>query len=198
MGLRLIELLNGIKANSTWSTLGNGVNNLVSDLLHDGTNLYAAGAFDNANVDASNKIIVNNIAQWSESNGWKALGTNTNVGVDIKINTIKFAEDSDGVDKIFTGGNFSKAGSINANNAAQWLSENLLNNINNNNTNKYIYPNPTTGIINLVEDCEWTLFNALGKVLKKGKSKSLLISSYPSGIYFLKIKNSFTLKIIKK
>ncbi|GAA3595815.1 PQQ-dependent sugar dehydrogenase [Flavivirga amylovorans] len=187
------------KASTNWSALGNGVNNIVNSLIHDGTNLYAAGAFNIANVDASNSIIVNNISQWSETNGWKTLGTNEDVGVDIKINTIKFAQDTDGIDKIFVGGNFSNAGSISVNNTAQWLSGNLLNVSNYSDTiNFYLYPNPTTGLVNLNTECEWALFNTIGKIIKTGKNKEFSVALYPSGIYFLKIKHGSTLKIIKK
>ncbi len=112
------------KNTTSWSSVGNGVNNIVNSLIHDGTYLYAAGAFDNANIDANNRIIVNNIARWSSIEGWEALGTNTNVGVDIKVNTLSFASDTDGTNKLYAGGNFTSAGAINASNTAEWLSEN--------------------------------------------------------------------------
>lgn len=112
------------KNTTSWSSLDNGVNNIVNTLIHDGTYLYAAGAFDNANVDTNNRIIVNNIARWSATGGWEALGTGTNVGVDIKINTVSFASDTDGVNKLYAGGNFTSAGAINASNTAEWVSEN--------------------------------------------------------------------------
>lgn len=129
----------------------------------------------------------------------ESIGTNTNVGVDVKINTMSFASDSDGFDRIFVGGNFNNAGSISANNTAQWSSPNLLS-LSENTKNKKIsiYPNPTTGIVNLSKEQEWSLYNIHGKIIKTGKSNVLTVSSYPSGIYFLKIKNSSTLKIIKK
>ncbi|EZH74674.1 hypothetical protein ATO12_12975 [Aquimarina atlantica] len=103
-------------ASKSWSKLGNGVSNNVRSLLHDGTHLYAAGAFTTASEGNTNKI-VNNIAQWSDNTGWKALGTNTNVGVDITINSIAFSADKK---DIFVGGNFSKAGAVNAKNTASW------------------------------------------------------------------------------
>lgn len=103
-------------ATKSWSKLGNGVNNNVRSLLYDGTHLYAAGAFTTASDNNSNKI-VNNIAQWNEDTGWKALGTNTNVGVDIIINAITLSSQTK---EIFAGGNFSKAGAIDAQNTASW------------------------------------------------------------------------------
>ncbi|GAA4804302.1 PQQ-dependent sugar dehydrogenase [Litoribaculum gwangyangense] len=198
-GLTVNRIAKWSKTGNNWSTLGNGLSNIVNTLIHDGTNLYAAGAFDNANINATNSIIVHNIAQWNDISGWKALGTNTSVGVDIKINTMTFASDSDGVDRIFVGGNFNNAGAISANNTAQWSSPNLLSITElNKNENLYVYPNPTTGIVNLSKEQEWSLYNIHGKIIKTGKSNVLTVSSYPSGIYFLKIKNSSTLKIIKK
>ncbi len=101
----------------SWSKLGNGVNNIVRTLLHDGTHLYAAGAFDIASNNTSNDI-VNNIAQWSENGGWKAMGTNTSVGVDIIVNAMTFSLDD--TQKIIATGNFSKAGAITAHNTAIW------------------------------------------------------------------------------
>ncbi|OEK09795.1 glucose dehydrogenase [Flavivirga aquatica] len=181
---------------SSWSSLNNGVNNNVSSLLHDGTYLYAGGAFDLVNIDNSN--IVNNIARWSSSQGWEALGTNTNVGVDIKINTLSFATDIDGVDKLYAGGNFSSAGAINANNTAVWLSNNILSVSKPITKQVLVYPNPTNGIIHLSGKKEWKLIDITGKLLTKGKSEVLDFSKYSRGLYFLRFKNGAALKIIKK
>ncbi|MBW1295150.1 PQQ-dependent sugar dehydrogenase [Aquimarina litoralis] len=183
---------------STWSSLGNGVNNIVNTLIHDGNNLYVGGAFDNANIDNSNSIIVNNIARWNETNGWQALGTNTNVGVDIKINTMRFASNSDGVDKIFAAGNFSIAGASNANNTAQWVSENVLSIPDISEQQIYLYPNPTTGIVQLPEKSDWILTDMTGKVIDKGNTNSFDISTRNTGMYLLNIKGKQVLKIIKQ
>ncbi|WP_299252024.1 PQQ-dependent sugar dehydrogenase [uncultured Aquimarina sp.] len=187
------------KNTASWSALDNGVNNIVNSLIHDGSNLYVGGAFDTANIDNSNSIIVNNIARWNETNGWEALGTNTNVGVNIKINTIDFASDSDGIDKIFAGGNFSSAGVIDTNNTAKWVSGNILSIPDLTDQQiVYLYPNPTTGIVKLPSVNDWILINNSGKIMNKGRSAALDISGYAVGMYFLKIKNNNTLKIIKK
>jgi len=184
------------KSTLSWSSLEGGVSNSVVSLIHNGTNLYVAGSFNLA-FNNSSDIIVNNIARWNISDGWQALGTNTNVGVDIKLNTIVFSPDSN--EKIFTGGNFSKAGVIDANNIALWKSENVLE------INEYyegdltfLYPNPTTGNVQLSKIKDWQLINSLGKILKKGIGKSFNISNYASGIYFLKTKNGQVFKIIKQ
>ncbi|KAA1247214.1 PQQ-dependent sugar dehydrogenase [Aquimarina sp. RZ0] len=191
------------KSSSSWSTLGNGVNNNVTALIHDGTYLYAGGAFSTAGISSGNDIIVNNVARWSESDNWEAMGTDTNVGVDIKINAMSFAADSNATTtKIFAGGNFSEAGAGNANNTAQWISENTLSvtdTINSDNTGAVFYPNPTSGIINLSKEYEWVLINDLGQVVNTGNSSSIDLSKYAKGLYFLKAeKEGTTVKIIKE
>ncbi|WP_299247739.1 PQQ-dependent sugar dehydrogenase [uncultured Aquimarina sp.] len=186
------------KNTANWSALGNGVNNIVNSLIYDGNNLYVGGAFDTANIDNSNSIIVNNIARWSETNGWEALGTNMNVGVDIKINTLDFASDSDGINKVFVGGNFSSAGVINANNTAKWVSGNPLSIPDTDQQTVYLYPNPTNGIVQLPKVNDWILLDNSSKIIDTGRSATLDISEHAIGMYFLKIKNSSTLKIIKK
>lgn len=108
------------KEASVWSALGIGVSNIVTGLIHDGENLYASGSFNAANLEASNAIAVSNIAQWSEVNGWRALGTGTSVGVDAQINALAFARDTAGVRRIYVGGNFTRAGVLSASNTAIW------------------------------------------------------------------------------
>jgi glucose/arabinose dehydrogenase len=185
------------KNSSSWATLGKGVNNNVNALLHDGTYLYAAGAFSIA-FNADKNSIVNNIARWSSTDGWEAMGKGTQVGVDIKINDMKFATDSDGINKIFAGGNFSKSGSQNANNTAFWKSDKALLIGDINEIKFSYYPNPTSGILNLSDKYKWTLSNNLGQIIKKGNSATLDLSKYVSGLYFLRIDNSRTVKIIKE
>jgi hypothetical protein len=181
----------------SWSPLDNGVNNIINALIHDGTYLYAGGAFDLANIDINNSNIVNNIARWSTTDGWEALGTNTNVGVDIKINTLQFATDTDGIDKLFAGGNFSTAGVTSANNTARWVSDNLLSLTSPKDKSIFVYPNPTSGNIFLPEEKTWEFLDLTGKIITKGKSKTLNISKYEDGLYFLKFKNDQVLKILK-
>ena len=65
--------------------------------------------------------IMDNIARWSDSNGWEALGTNTNVGVSTGVNSISFSNDNS---ELCVGGNFSGAGAINADNVAIWKDSN--------------------------------------------------------------------------
>ena len=109
---------------SEWYSIENGVNNNVNALIHDDNYLYAAGTFDVA-FSSSENIIVDNIVRWSTSDGWTALGSNNQVGVDVKISAISFLANNNASDSIYVGGNFSRAGSINTNNAALWSSDSL-------------------------------------------------------------------------
>jgi len=198
-GITVNRIAKWNKSNSTWSALDNGLSNIVNALIHDGNNLYVAGNFDLANNTSTDRIIVNNIVQWNDTNGWKPMGTNTDVGVNLKINTIQFAKDIDGVDKIFAGGNFSSAGSIVADNTAIWSSGGSLGIVQNDNLDKFkLYPNPTTSKIYLTEEYEWILTDTLGKIIKSGKSTEFSMASLPSGIYFLNLDDTVILKVIKK
>ncbi len=123
-GLTVNRIARWNTADSQWFPIENGVNNNVNALIHDGNFLYAAGSFDVA-FSSSENIIVDNIARWSTSGGWEALGSNTQVGVDIKINAMSFLPDNNALDSIYVGGNFSRAGSINTNNTAIWSSGSL-------------------------------------------------------------------------
>jgi glucose/arabinose dehydrogenase/PKD repeat protein len=62
-----------------------------------------------------------------------------------------------------------------------------------------VYPNPSTGIFNFLEDVDWTVFSTLGVMIKQGSGNQVDISGYASGVYFVKInKSSKTLHIIKQ
>lgn len=75
----------------------------------------------------------------------------------------------------------------------------------------HLYPNPTTNILNvdltnLDEDVSYQVFNTLGQDMQTGSLKSnttsvLNLSSYQSGVYFIKLSTnsgSMTQKLIKK
>ncbi len=186
------------KASSNWNSLGNGVSNNINTLLHDGTYLYAAGTFDLA-FTGSNTVIVNNIARYSTTNNWEALGPDIQVGVDIMVNDMAFSLGSNGIDEIFVGGNFSIAGNLNTSNAASWLSDNLLTDTDfETYKDLAFYPNPTNGMLYLSETYDWTLSNTYGQIIVTGQSNSVNLYNYSKGIYFLKIKNKSTIKIIKQ
>ncbi len=105
------------KTNSNWESLDFGLSGNVSALAHDGTYLYVGGTFDTASDLVDVNEIMGNIARWSISNGWEALGTNTNVGVSTSVNTLAFNNDNS---ELSVGGNFTSAGAIDSDNIAIW------------------------------------------------------------------------------
>ncbi|OZV70606.1 glucose dehydrogenase [Winogradskyella aurantia] len=187
------------KNTNTWSSLGNGVSNIVTALIHDGQNLYAGGGFEIANNSATDRIIVNKIAQYNETDGWRPLGTYTDVGVDTQINAIQFAKDTSGIDKIFVGGNFTTAGNISAQDIAQWLSDDALNVSEVDLLDGFqIYPNPTSSNVRLSRSVPWYLSDALGRKITSGSSDVVPMTALPQGLYFLNVSKKITFKIIKR
>jgi len=108
------------KGTSQWQSLGNGLSGAVNSLVLDqsGT-VYAGGSFVTASPSAGTNYIVNNVASWSETDGWRALGTNADVGVDIQVNALLNTADGDG-SQINVAGSFSQAGAIAASNTSNW------------------------------------------------------------------------------
>lgn len=63
-----------------------------------------------------------------------------------------------------------------------------------------VYPNPTNGIINIKNSTSenWVLYNAQLQLLKQGTSNNIDITSYKSGVYFLKTEGASKLyKVLK-
>lgn len=60
-----------------------------------------------------------------------------------------------------------------------------------------VYPNPTEGIVYINKTTNWTVANGLGEVVLEGNSNQLDLTSFISGIYFLKTENR-VYKIQKK
>jgi len=109
------------KNNESWESLGNGLSGNVNTITSNGTYIYVGGSFITASDDGNIDKIVNNLARWSNENGWEALGPNTNVGVNIRVNSLTFSKNNT---ELLVGGYFSTAGNINASNIAIW-SENF-------------------------------------------------------------------------
>ncbi|WP_396638170.1 PQQ-dependent sugar dehydrogenase [Maribacter sp. R77961] len=115
------------RATSAWEPLNNGLSGSVNSLAHDNTYLYVGGSFETASDNTDVNEIMNNVARYSESSGWEALGKNTSVGVEIAINALSFSANNL---SMFAGGNFTEAGEINAKNIAVWnLSQECVNTI---------------------------------------------------------------------
>ena len=109
------------KNTETWEGLGNGLSGNVNTITSNGTYIYIGGSFDTASDDGNLDKIVNNLARWSVDSGWEALGPNTDVGVNVRVNSLKFTNNNT---ELIVGGNFNKAGNITTNNIAIW-SENI-------------------------------------------------------------------------
>ena len=60
-----------------------------------------------------------------------------------------------------------------------------------------VFPNPTTGRLSLSKGSEWLLFDVLGNVLEEGSGSELTLSSYSSGVYFLKMEQEM-IRIVKE
>jgi len=108
------------RGTNQWQSLGNGLSGAVNSLVlgQSGT-VYAGGSFVTASPSAGINHIVNNVASWSETDGWQALGTNTDVGVDTQVNSILNTGGADGP-QINVAGMFTQAGAITANSSANW------------------------------------------------------------------------------
>jgi len=181
-------------ANAEWLPIENGVNNNVNALIHDGNYLYAAGTF-NVAFNNSGNIIVDNISRWSLNNGWEAMGSNTQVGVDVKINAIDLTVDNN-TTKMYAVGNFSRAGAINTNNVAIWSSDSLSTE-EEEIINLQIYNDYNSNILHitgsLIQESSIELYDILGRlVLNKTLSNnshfnSADVSSLNAGLYFVKV-----------
>jgi hypothetical protein len=92
---------------SVWTNLGDGMNEAVWALAHDGTNLYAGGSFTTAGgVPAAN------VAKWDAASGaW----TNLGAGMAGWVRALAY----DGTN-LYAGGDFTNAGGVSANYVAKW------------------------------------------------------------------------------
>ena len=96
---------------TTWSALGQGINGEVNALAVDSTGqVYAGGSFDNAGG-----VTAHGIARW-DGTRWHSVGSGVSSVDSVQVRAITF----DDADTIYVGGTFDMAGSIHANNIAQW------------------------------------------------------------------------------
>jgi hypothetical protein len=49
-----------------------------------------------------------------------------------------------------------------------------------------VYPNPSTGLLHLSKELEWSVYSPLGIKIKQGSGNVISISEHPTGIYFVK------------
>ncbi|TVZ13829.1 putative secreted protein (Por secretion system target) [Maribacter sp. MAR_2009_72] len=105
------------KTNQSWEALGNGLSGNVNAIVSNGSYVYVGGTFDTASDNGNVDKIVNNLSRWSAANGWEALGPNTDVGVDVRVNSLAFTNNGS---ELIVGGNFGTAGNLSTNNIAIW------------------------------------------------------------------------------
>jgi hypothetical protein len=99
---------------TSWSAVGAGVNGNVYDLTFYGGSLYVTGSFAAAGLSA-----VNNVAAVDTSTDtWSALGTGSNVGVNVSPSYSEQVAVANG--KLYLPGNFSTAGGVSALGIASW------------------------------------------------------------------------------
>ncbi len=195
--------------NLQWETMGYGLSGNVNALAQQDDYIYAAGNFQTASDEQNIHKIVNNIARWSENNGWEALGRDTMVGVDNQINTLTFDKQNA---RLYAGGNFSSAGESTVGNIAVW-SETFILPPSNPEALNSPYPNPFTDNINITIKSSYgnsflaSLYTINGILVS---SKEYLINNeninlnFPvlsSGLYYLKLHNDNfekAYKIIKR
>lgn len=100
-----------------WEKLGNGLSGSVKSIAIHGNEIYAAGSFVFASNEQSKTIIVNNIAQFTDVNGWQPLGEELQIGTNGLVNTIQYSETDN---SLYVGGNFTKVGDVNSNFLGSW------------------------------------------------------------------------------
>lgn len=93
---------------TSWSDLGEGLNDDPSELVVDGAgNVYAAGRFDSSGTTATNRI-----AKW-DGVSWTSLGKGID-GIHVSVLAI------DSNDNLYVGGLFDTAGGMPVSNIAKW------------------------------------------------------------------------------
>ena len=105
------------KTSGIWEKLGSGLSGNVNSMVANDTYIYVGGTFETASNQGTLNLTMNNIARWSPLRGWEALGTNSDVGVDNRINSLLLTRDTS---ELLVGGNFSMAGLTSSNNVTLW------------------------------------------------------------------------------
>src|SRR5881394_1320536 len=96
---------------ANWSDVG-GFSGVALSLATDGTNLYVGGSFTNCGG-----ISITNIAKWNGAK-WSALGDGIGNYEDIYTQFVNVLLWHDG--QLYTGGAFTNASEVSANNLARW------------------------------------------------------------------------------
>ena len=193
------------RSSGQWEALGLGLSGNVNAMALDGEYLYVGGNFETASDQLDVNKIMNNVARWSENNGWEAMGDGTDVGVDNLVNSLTFDSTSS---RLYVGGTFDIAGEDSANNIGIW-SETVILPPNNPENANLLYPNPFEHLINVeVKNSSKVSINAslytISGILVSSKSypiqSDIVTLEFPllsSGLYYLKLQNEDTDKAYK-
>ncbi|MBE7443446.1 MAG: T9SS type A sorting domain-containing protein [Flavobacteriales bacterium] len=177
---------------TNWSILGSptAINQLVREIKVVGSDVYIGGNF----TDVAGVATADYIARFDGTN-WYDVGGGLNAYV---------AEIVSNSGDLYVGGNFTDAGGntiadkivkIGISTAIEETTK----------TNATVFPNPTNGIVYVTMENNVStaveLYNVVGEKLSsdkiQGNTYQLNLTSYPSGVYFLKLNNKTT-KILKK
>lgn len=111
-------------SNQDWERIEMGVTGNVNEIISKDSFIYVTGTFEAAGTTGGSSDefeFMGNIARWSESEGWEALGTDTNVGIDTRGNALLYTNTNK---ELIVGGNFNQSGAtVNTNNIAKWALE---------------------------------------------------------------------------
>lgn len=177
---------------TNWSILGSStaINQKVRKIKVVGTDIYIGGDFTNVAGIAT----ADYIARFDGTN-WHDVGGGLNAYVtEIVPNS----------GDLYVGGNFTDAGGNTlADKIARFGISTAIEETTK--TNAIVFPNPTNGIVYVTMENNVSttveLYNVVGEKLSsdkiQGNSYQLNLTSYPSGVYFLKLNNKTT-KIIKE
>ena len=168
---------------TNWSDVGAGADDNVRCLTVFNNELYAAGKFNNIGGSTINKIAKWNEVSWTQVNG----GVTAGIEVDAICTNKNFT--------LYTGGYFTMLGSAPLNNIGQLVSTLDINEIRN---NKQIstYPNPSSGLFNIliskpVTNGSIEIYNHLGQLVFNktitSQQNTIDISNQANGIYFVKL-----------
>ncbi len=130
------------------------------------------------------------------------MGEGTSVGTQSKINSLKLIQNNTTINELTVVGNFLEVGELSVGNVVTWglrdatlsVEEHL-----NKESQVEIYPNPVVEKLNIQKGkVNWILYNSISKKISEGNSSSINFENLVPGMYFVKINNEQSIKIIKK
>ncbi|RFN57923.1 T9SS type A sorting domain-containing protein [Marixanthomonas ophiurae] len=174
---------------------------VIDDNVSGAYEIYAEDLDSDGDIDVLSAIYFDNTVYWYENDGTGNFGEPQIISSNVNGATCIFADDFNG------DGKMDVLASSQRNDEIIWfenlgplaIEENLANSFS-------IYPNPTTGLLNVKSNSpisEIIIYNSIGQLLITFKEKNQVdISGLSEGIYFVKIINESgrteTKKVVKK